>query len=250
MGILGVILSWAVIIWIWSLQAKAQVRREQEARLSHAEYIRKVILEGFGKMLGYISKADGHISEIEVNVASKCLRSMGLLESEYQICVKAFNEVKSYSFASFYSCATYFSSVVTQEARMLVYEMLWIVAAADGVLEKGEDELLRSAVDPLNVDSTLYFYFKRMYFDADGRKGADGSPPRSEIIKAYARLGCNSSDSDDTIRMAYRKLAMRYHPDRLKAEGVPDGMVAQATSSMAEINAAWELIRKERKLNG
>jgi len=41
---------------------------------------------------------------------------------------------------------------------------------------------------------------------------------------------------------------MRYHPDRLKAEGVPEGMIAQATRSMAEINAAWDVVKKARHL--
>ena len=34
----------------------------------------------------------------------------------------------------------------------------------------------------------------------------------------------------------------------LAAEGLPEGMIAQATRSMAEINAAWDLIRKTRSL--
>ena len=69
----------------------------------------------------------------------------------------------------------------------------------------------------------------------------------SKLRDAYAKLGCSPDDSDETVKTAYRKLAMRYHPDRLKAEGVPDSMIQIATRSMSEINAAWDLIRKERK---
>ncbi len=248
MGLFWNILFWGAIIWMWTHQGKEKMRREQDARRRNAGYLRDVILEGFGKMLGFISKADGHISEPEVNVASKCLRSLGLSEDEYQICVRAFNSVRAYSFSAFSACASRFASIVTGEARTLVYEMLWIVAAADGVLDVKEDELLSQAVGSLDIDPTLYLYFKRMYFGVGGGSAGGFRNNDSDLDKAYARLGCTPSDTDEAVRSAYRKLAMRYHPDRLKAEGVPEGMIAQATRSMAEINAAWDVVRKERHL--
>ena len=206
------------------------------------------MLESFGKMLGFISKSDGHISENEVNVASKCLRSLGLSEEEYQVCVRAFNGVRAYSFSAFHDCASRFASIAAEETRTLVYEMLWVVAAADGVLDANEDELLRRAVGSLAIDPSLYRYFRRTCFGGGGGGAGGRRSEESELDKAYARLGCASTDSDDAVRSAYRKLAMRYHPDRLKAEGVPEGMVAQATRSMAEINAAWDAVRKARHL--
>lgn len=241
------ILFWVFAIWLWTRHGRDRDRRrrEEESRRVNAGY---AILRGFGRMLGLMSKADGRISKTEVDVASRCLRSMGLSEAEYQICAGAFNEVREYSFYAFSQCASQFASVVAEETRMLVYEMLWTVAAADGVLDGREDELLRAAVGPLGIDPISYHYFKRMYFGDGGGGADDGSRRESELEKAYARLGCSPSDSDDAVRAAYRRLAMRYHPDRLKVEGVPEGMIAQATRSMAEINAAWEIVRKQRNI--
>ena len=248
MGLFWNILFWGAIIWMWTYHSKESRRREQSARSRNSGHFRDVILESFGKMLGFISKSDGHISENEVNVASKCLRSLGLSKEEYQVCARAFNSVRAYSFSAFHDCASRFASIVADETRTLVYEMLWIVAAADGVLDANEDELLRRAVGPLKIDPLLYQYFKRTYFGGGGGSAGGRRSEESELERAYARLGCASSDSDDAVRAAYRKLAMRYHPDRLKAEGVPEGMIAQATRSMAEINAAWDVVRKVRHL--
>ena len=250
MGILWVILAWGLIFWIRSLQEKARTQNAQAAQRAHADYFRKIILEGFGKMMGFISKADGHVSKIEVDVASGCLRSLGLTEEEYQFCAKAFNGARNLSSTAFGACASNFASVVTPEARTLVYEMLWIVAAADGVLAEGEDRLLREAARHLEIDPTLYHYFKRRYFAADNGPSGGGRSRKSDLDKAYAKLGCSPSDTEDAIKSAYRKLAMRYHPDHLRAEGMPDGMISRANQSMAEINAAWDLIRKERKFKG
>ena len=248
MGLLWNILFWGVLIWLWTHQGKEQARRRREAGRRGSAYLRDAILESFGRMLAFISKSDGRISESEVNVASRCLRSLKLSEDEYQTCVRAFNSVRAYSCSAFSACASQFASIVAGETRTLVYEMLWTVAAADGVLDSREDELLRQAVGPLNIDPSLYLYFRRMYFGIGGGSAGGRRNEESELEKAYARLGCSPSDTDDALRSAYRKLAMRYHPDRLKAEGVPDGMIAQATRSMAEINAAWDVVRKERRL--
>ena len=54
--------------------------------------------------------------------------------------------------------------------------------------------------------------------------------------------------SDEEIKKAYRNLAKRYHPDTLKAQGLPDEMVARANERMSKINAAWSAIKKERGL--
>ena len=248
MGIFLTLLSWGILIWIWSLQGKARARNAQEAQRVRTEYFRKFILEGFGKMLGFISKADGHVSKVEVDVASRCLRSLGLTEEEYQFCARAFNGARSSSSDAFRACASQFASVVTQEARTLVYEMLWVVAAADGVLDGAEDRLLRSAAEYLDIDVTFYHYFKRMYFGGGNGQVGGGKSLKSEVEKAYARLGCSPSDTDDAVRSAYRKLAMRYHPDRLRAEGMPEGMVSRANQAMAEINAAWDAVKKDRNL--
>ena len=43
---------------------------------------------------------------------------------------------------------------------------------------------------------------------------------------------------------------MRYHPDRLRAEGVSESMIAIANRSMSEINEAWDIIKKERRYSG
>ena len=248
MDFLWWILIWGVVYWISSLWKQARRADAQAAQRVQAERIRKIILEGFGKMLGFISKADGHISKVEVEVASGCLRSLGLTEEEYQFCARAFNDVRNTSPGSFGMYASQFASVVTQEARTLLYEMLWIVAAADGVLADAEDRLLREAAGYLDVGDMLYLYFRRRYFGTGNGQAHGGQPQESELDKAYARLGCSPSDTDDVLKSAYRKLAMRYHPDRLRAEGMPEGMVAQATRSMAEINAAWDVVKKERGL--
>ena len=56
----------------------------------------------------------------------------------------------------------------------------------------------------------------------------------------YAVLGVEQTDSEDTIRKAYRQLAKKYHPDLN-----PGDKIAEA--KMREIGEAWETLGDEAK---
>lgn len=63
-------------------------------------------------------------------------------------------------------------------------------------------------------------------------------------LKAYDVLGVAPDASDAEIDQAYRKLISQYHPDRVA--GAAPELRAQAESRAADINAAYDRIRKAR----
>lgn len=73
------------------------------------------------------------------------------------------------------------------------------------------------------------------------------SIPR-DIDSAYALLGCTLSTTVENLKKAYRAAAMRWHPDRLRAEGVPQELIDKANEKMAAYNAAWDIIKRHRKI--
>ncbi len=79
------------------------------------------------------------------------------------------------------------------------------------------------------------------------QQGAGPQGATHSLEDAYQALGVSSSDSDKTIKRAYRKLISQYHPDKLIGQGVPEDMIQKATERSKEIHAAYDMIEKHRK---
>ena len=65
---------------------------------------------------------------------------------------------------------------------------------------------------------------------------------------AYAVLGVQKSASNEELHAAWKKLMRENHPDSLASRGVPADFIARASDKVARINAAWDRIKRERKL--
>ena len=69
-------------------------------------------------------------------------------------------------------------------------------------------------------------------------------PPQSP----YDVLGVSPDASDDEVRHAYREKVKHLHPDTLRSKGLPDEVMATINDQMRRINAAWESVKRERRL--
>ncbi len=114
-------------------------------------------------------------------------------------------------------------------------DCLFHIAKADGKVTPDELEYLERVADIFGFDETA---FARIRAEQLGPDKAD----------PYTVLGVTRDMSDEEIKRAYRRLIRENHPDRLVAEGMPPELIAQANEKMANINAAYDRIAKERGL--
>ena len=62
----------------------------------------------------------------------------------------------------------------------------------------------------------------------------------------YKILGINSNATDDELKKAYRKMAIKFHPDKVATMG--EEYVKGAKEKFQQIQEAYEAIKKERGL--
>lgn len=136
-----------------------------------------------------------------------------------------------------------FETYAAQAARMLegeghlkrdIFDALLHVASADGVLHEAEDRYLRNVAE-------LFGYSDRNYLALRCRFVVDVDDP-------YQILAIAHEASDAELQAHYRRLVKENHPDTLIGHGVPPQFVRLAERKLAAINAAWDIIAKERGL--
>ena len=121
---------------------------------------------------------------------------------------------------------------------------LFAIARADGPVNNAELGFLKQAHLGLGLDRLAWERAR------DGRPASSaGTTAATETAAdAYMTLGVSRAASDDELRQAWRQLMRENHPDSLAARGVPQEFVQRASSKVAEINAAWDRIKRERGL--
>lgn len=235
---------------------KTASRKYASQRRSTAEMRaarQRVFCQYVGAMLAKMAKADGWVSRAEIDAIENAFVRLGFSAADREVAIKAFRMAK-YDTRSIYDCALLFTSVVSNlEIRELCYEILWDLACADGKISPQEDTILRSLPAYLRIAVEWYAVYARerfAYRSSQNRqqqsRRASASSSRDTLAEAYSILGVSASASNDEVKKAFRQKAKKYHPDTLRAQGLPEEMVGKATEQMARINAAWSEIKSAR----
>ena len=64
------------------------------------------------------------------------------------------------------------------------------------------------------------------------------------MTNPYEVLGISPNATDDEVKKAYRRMAMKYHPDKVANAG--EEIRQQATDKFRAINEAYEHIKQQR----
>lgn len=73
-------------------------------------------------------------------------------------------------------------------------------------------------------------------------------PPSTNAAEAYRILGLSPNASDAEVKSRWRSLIRQHHPDIAREKPLSDAANRQADDMMAQINAAWDRIKRDRKL--
>ncbi len=220
-------------------------RLEHDGGLNERERVQTAFFTATFSVMGRLAKADGRVSEDEIEVARAIMDQMGLGAEQRRMAQRLFNEGKSSDFQ--------LDEVLHQLRRecrrrhsllRLFLEILFQAAYADGTVHPEERQLLHHIGMTLGFDQREFDVVEgRVRAESHFRRGPDRSIRGLSLQDAYAVLGVSPDADADTVKKAYRRLMSQNHPDKLVSKGLPEEMIKVATEKTQEIKAAYETIR-------
>ena len=115
-----------------------------------------------------------------------------------------------------------------------VLDGLFHIARADGVVTAEELAYLARVSELFGQSPAVFRRLKATHL------GPEAGDP-------YTVLGVPYDASDAQIRAAWRAMIAEVHPDRARSRGLPDEFVEVAEAKAAAINAAFDLMLRERR---
>ncbi len=183
-----------------------------------------------------LAKCDGPVKREEIDTFKRQFRIPP--EAMHDI-GRLFDQARD-SADRFESYATQLGESFADNRGMLedVLAALFAIARADGAVNQLEHEFLSRVHRAFGLDQLSW----------DRARGASPRQSVSDEPDPYVLLGVPRAATAAELHAAWKKLMRENHPDTLAARGVPAEFIARASDKVARINAAWDRIKRERRL--
>jgi DnaJ like chaperone protein len=207
------------------------------------------------RVMGHLAKADGRVSEREISAARAVMDELRLNAAQVREAIVLFTAGKQpdYELGAELTGLSGACRGRPDLARVFL-EIQLRAALAGNNLEGPVRPLLAGVAAALGVSALEFAHIEtvlriqRGAFRAAGAagRGPAGAARDRELEAAYRVLETTAGASDEEVEKAYRRQLQRHHPDKLKANGLPESMMAHAKQRTQQIIEAWELVRERR----
>lgn len=114
--------------------------------------------------------------------------------------------------------------------RLLLLQYLYGIAQADGDVDPREVELIRRMAAALGI--------------SEKDRNSIEAPFHSDRPDPFTVLEIPSDATDSDVKKAYRRLALKFHPDKVRDMG--EAYAKQAEARFLEVQEAYESVKKMR----
>jgi DnaJ like chaperone protein len=181
-------------------------------------------------LMACIMKADGRVDKAELAVVKKFLVAnfgeQGALEA-LQILKNLLNQPINET-----EVAAQISQNMNYSSKLELLHLLFNIAYADGEIVSSELNTIQRIATIFRIDRLDFESIKAPYMKHVDRDWA------------YKSLEIEPSATDEEIKKAYRRMAKKYHPDKVNELG--EDVKKSATEKFRSINEAYESLKKQR----
>ncbi len=231
LGGLGWVLAGPIGAILGSILGSSLFDNEIDTKNSKQQQENNFLLS-FLVLIASVMKADQRILRSELAVVKTWLKnSFGeekalaylkilkdLLEKEYDELVMARQIMQNTSYSS----------------RLMIVQLLLDIAHADGEFSPEENKMINAIAQTMQITTQDYQSLHSIF------------EKQTDKDWAYKVLEIEPSATNDEVKKAYRKMAMKYHPDKVNNLG--NDIKQKATEKFRSINEAYETIKKQRNI--
>lgn len=231
LGGLGWVLAGPIGAILGSILGSSLFDNEIDTKNSKQQQENNFLLS-FLVLIASVMKADQRILRSELAVVKTWLKnSFGeekalaylkilkdLLEKEYDELVMARQIMQNTSYSS----------------RLMIVQLLLDIAHADGEFSPEESKMINAIAQTMQITTQDYQSLLSIF------------EKQTDKDWAYKVLEIEPSATNEEVKKAYRKMAMKYHPDKVNNLG--NDIKQKATEKFRSINEAYETIKKQRNI--
>ena len=193
-------------------------------------------------MASYIIKADGKVMHSEMEFVRQFLRvnfGEAAVAEGNQILLNLFEQRKQMDANNpqafkntIYECGMQIRQNMGYEERLQLLNFLAKIAQSDGSICQAEIDALKEVATAMGLSAQ----------EVESMLNLGGNT----LEQAYKVLEIEPTATDDEVKAAYRKLALKHHPDRVATLG--EDVKKAAEEKFQQINNAKEMIYKARSM--
>jgi DnaJ like chaperone protein len=201
------------------------------------------------RVMGHVAKSDGHVSEREIAAARMVMSDLRLTPPQVRAAIQHFTAGKQPEFNLPAELAALSATCQGRPGLVRVFLEIQVRAALAGNnLEGPARTLLGHMATRLGVSKIELSQIEAVLRIRSGsfRQEPARTNGIEQLQQAYSVLECSPSTSNEEIVKAYRRQLSRHHPDKLKANGLPESMIEHAKQRTQQIIEAYEVIRERR----
>lgn len=198
--------------------------------------VRRVTLEGDFKvsllmLAAAVMRSDNKVLKSELDFVKKFLvTQFGVNEAENQLLT--LREILKQDF-NITDVSNQIRQYMEYSGRLQLLHFLFGIALSDGETHPSELAIITTISRGLGISDPDLESIKSMFI--------------KDTTSAYKILEITSDASDEDVKKAYRKMALKYHPDRVSTMG--EDVQKAAKIKFQELQAAYEEIKKQRGMS-
>jgi DnaJ like chaperone protein len=208
------------------------------------------------RVMGYVAKADGRVTEQEIAAARAVMSDLRLNAVQVRDAIALFTAGKQPQFDLAAELAGLRAACRGRPQILRIFLEIQVRAALSGNNLEGPVRPIMSRIatgtrvsgfELAQIEAVLRIQRGGFQQQRPGNgAGAGGAAGAESLEAAYRVLETHAGASDAQVVKAYRRQLNRHHPDKLKANGLPESMLGHAKQRTQQIIEAYELIRARR----